>query len=262
MQDTLTVIIITHNAALTLEATLMSVSFANEIIIVDSGSDDETLQIAKRFTDQVVVTKDWPGFGVQKNRALDLARSSWVLSLDADEVLTEPLQAEIQNLLKSERDFLGYAIPARLHFQGRVLRYGICYRERVLRLFKRGFGRFTDDLVHERLVVNGSVSCLHHFMLHHSYQSIEHLLTKSVRYARLGAEVRYARGVRGGLFFAIVHALGAFFKFFVLRLGFLDGSMGFVLAITASFAAFYRYVLIGMLHVQADQAVKPGVRDF
>jgi glycosyltransferase involved in cell wall biosynthesis len=241
----LSVIMITHNAMATLEAALCSVAFADELIVVDSGSDDGTVALAKRFTDRVVVTEDWPGFGKQKNRALALASRDWVLCLDADEVLSAPLQAEIQAIVSDKQaPCVAYEIARRLRFHGKVLRYGVCYRERVLRLFRRAHGRFTDDLVHEKIVVDGSVACLKHWMWHDSYRDVMHLLDKVLGYARLGASVRLKRGCRGGIGIAVVHGVGAFVKFFFLRLGFLDGALGFLFAWTASVEAFYRYVYL------------------
>ena len=147
----LSVTVITHNEAHNIEACLRSVSFADQLVVLDSGSTDDTVQIARSLGAEVSVSPDWPGFGIQKNRALALATSEWVLSLDADERVTPELQVEILACLKSPA-FDVYSFPRLSSYCGQYMRHSGWYPDRVTRLFRRTAARFSDDLVHEKVV--------------------------------------------------------------------------------------------------------------
>jgi glycosyltransferase involved in cell wall biosynthesis len=238
----LSVILITYNAAAHLEKCLASVAWADEIIVLDSGSQDATVEICRKYTKKVYFSEDWQGFGVQKNRVLAYAQSEWILSLDADEVIPENLQIEIQQAVQ-QTEFTAFRVSRLSRFMGRWIHHSGWRPDYVTRLFRRDGAKFSDDLVHEKLEVqHGKVGTLHSPMLHYTYDSIEQLLEKTNRYSTDSAVMHEARGKRGSLRQAIGHGMWAFFRTYVLRRGFLDGREGFLLAVANAEVAFYRYV--------------------
>ena len=245
----LSVILITRNEAHNVADCLRSVAFADEWIVVDSGSTDGTCEIARSLGATVVSHSDWPGFGPQKNRALDLARGSWVLSIDADERVSDELAASIQSLTRAPpgQALPGYALSRLSSFCGQWMRHGDWYPDRVLRLFKRGAGRFSDDLVHERLVVHGECGPLAGELLHHTMATLDDALDKMNRYSSGRAIDRVRGGQRGGLAAALGHGLWAFVRCYGLRRGFLDGRLGFVLALYVAEGTYYRYLKMSVL---------------
>jgi glycosyltransferase involved in cell wall biosynthesis len=237
----LSVILITKNEAGNLRACLESVAWADEIILVDSGSHDGTLEIAREFTPHVHLHPDWPGFGPQKNRALDYATGDWVLSLDADERVTPALRAEIEAVLATPLA-AGYRIPRLSSFCGRFMHHSGWRPDYVLRLFRRGQGRFSEALVHESVQLEGLVGHLQASLLHYSYRDMDDVIAKLNHYSSAAAKQLEARGKRGSLSQAIVHGLWAFVRTYFLRAGFLDGREGFMLAVMNAENSYYRYV--------------------
>jgi glycosyltransferase involved in cell wall biosynthesis len=236
----LSVIVITRDEEHTIADCLDSVSWADEIVVFDSGSRDRTVEICRRYTDKVFET-DWPGFGIQKNRALEQARCDWVLNLDADERVTQALAEEIRERLGDTRAS-GFDIPFKSSYLGRFMVHGDWRGEHHVRLFRRVAGRFTDDRVHERLIVQGGVESLRNPIEHHSYDDLEEVLDKVNRYSTAGAELKHARGQRSSLGKALSHALWTFLKGYLFKGGFLDGREGFLLALSNTEGCFYRYV--------------------
>jgi len=241
MKPRLSATIIVKNGERTIERCLRSVSFADEIIVLDSGSTDQTLAIARRHTECVHVSADWPGFGRQKNRALDLATGEWVLSLDADEYLTSALAEEIQRAI-AKPDCDVYAVPRLSSYCGRTIRHSGWWPDDVVRLFRRGGARFSDDLVHERLVFVGRCGRLAEPMHHESFHDLDDVLDKVNRYSTAGARQALQRGRSGGVLKAVVHGLWAFVRTYFLRGGILDGREGFLLAVSNAEGVYYRYL--------------------
>ncbi|MGN2390459.1 glycosyltransferase family 2 protein [Pelomicrobium sp. G1] len=239
---TLSVIVITKNAQETFERCLASVAWADEIVVLDSGSRDATVEIARRFTDKVEVSPDWPGFGPQKNRALARATGDWVLSLDADEWVPEDLRQEIERALQAPGDRVAFRIPRLSSFCGRYMRHSGWWPDYVTRLFKRGSARFSEDLVHERLLCDGPVGTLKQPLRHEAIQNLEEMLEKMNAYSTAGALMAHQRGRRAGLATAVGHGLWTFIRTYFLRAGFLDGKEGFMLAVCNAEGAYYRYV--------------------
>jgi glycosyltransferase involved in cell wall biosynthesis len=237
----LSVILITKNEAANIRACLESVAWADEIIVVDSGSTDGTQEIARQFTPHVHLHADWPGFGPQKNLALSYATGDWVLSLDADERVTSALHAEIEAALASPQAD-GYRIPRLSSFCGRFMHHSGWRPDHVLRLFRRQHGRFSEALVHESVQVNGAVANLREDLLHYSYRDFGDVITKLNHYSSAAAAQMDASGRRGGLSQAILHGAWAFFRTYVLRAGFLDGREGFMLAVMNAENSYYRYI--------------------
>jgi glycosyltransferase involved in cell wall biosynthesis len=241
----LSVILITRNEADNIAACLESVAWADEIIVVDSGSSDETPAICRRYTPHVTVT-DWPGFGPQKNRALDLASCDWVLSIDADERVTAELRTEIQRVLAApEAD--AYALPRLSSFLGQPMRHGGWWPDYVTRLFRRGTARFGEARVHEALQVQGRCGRLHSHLVHHPYRRLGQVIGKMDSYSSAAALAMAERGRSAGLSNALLHGFFAFLRTYLLRAGFLDGKLGFVLAVSNGEGAYYKYLKLAEL---------------
>jgi len=253
----LSVTLITHNESRHIAACLKSVAFADEWVVVDSGSTDVTREIAESLGARVVKTDDWPGFGVQKNRALDLAQGRWVLSIDADERVSEALAERIQAVIRSEEAADGYELSRISRFCGQWMRHGDWNPDRVLRLFRREAGRFTDDLVHERLNVQGRVQRLSGDLLHDTMPTLDDALAKMNRYSSGRALDKVKAGGRGGLGAAFGHGLWAFLRCYLLKRGFLDGRLGLVLAIYQAEGTYYRYLKMGLLTQQMRNPIEP-----
>lgn len=239
----LSVAIIACNEAHRIARCLQSVSFADQIVVLDSGSTDDTVAIARGLGADVEVTPDWPGFGPQKNRALARCRYRWVLSIDADEQVSDALAAEILRVLREapvEATVAGYWLRRSSRYCGQVIRHGLWGNDRVLRLFERQRGRFTDARVHESLVCDGETRVLEGILVHDSVDSPEDARSKARRYAFLGAEALRARG-RGGALQGGVHAGWSFVRGYLLRAGFLDGRFGLTLARLNAAGTFWKY---------------------
>lgn len=244
----LSVILITKNEAANIKDCLESVSFANEIIVVDSQSSDQTVKIAQSFGAKVEITSDWPGFGPQKNRALSLATQDWVLSIDADERVTPELKDEILAVINSSSSTNCYAIPRLSWYCGRFMKHSGWYPDYVERLFKRGSAKFSDHLVHERLLPTGTVKKLKHHFLHYSFKNFSQVLQKIDSYSTASANQACQQGKKSSVLKAIGHGLWAFFRTYFLRLGFLDGQQGLALAISNAEGTYYRYIKIWLLN--------------
>ena len=205
---TLAVIVITKNEARNIVACLQSVRFADQIVVLDSESTDGTAELAKSMGAELSQSADWPGFGIQKNRALALANCDWVLSIDADERITP---------------------------------------DRITRLFKRGSASFSNDLVHEKLITHRAVGRLQAHLLHESFNDFEAVLDKANRYSTAGAQHLLQQGKKASIRQALGHGLWAFVRTYVFRLGFLDGRMGLLLAISNAEGTYYRYLKVWLM---------------
>ena len=240
-------IVIVKDEEAVIRRCLESVAWADEIVVLDCGSRDATVAICRELGAQVQVTADWPGFGPQKNRALELARGDWVLSLDADEWVSAELRAEIAAAIAQPGAAVAFRMPRRSSFCGRIMRHSGWWPDHVTRLFRRGCARFSDDLVHERLVVDGRSASLHSPLLHQAVRDLDQALAKMNAYSSSGAAMQLARGRRGGIARALAHGAWTFLRSYFLRLGFLDGRAGFLLAVLNAEGAYYRYVKLMLL---------------
>jgi glycosyltransferase involved in cell wall biosynthesis len=241
----LSAIIITRNEAGNIGECLDSVAFCDERIVVDCGSSDGTLLIAKEKGARVAF-HEWKGFGPQKGYALSLAHGDWVLSIDADERVTPELAVEMRGAIQ-ETEADGFELLRSSTFCGATIRYSGWSPDRVLRLFRRGKGRFTDDVVHERVVCEGATSRLKAVLLHYPVAGLEDAIRRMDTYSTLGAEKIAASGRRVSIMTAIAHGLFAFLRTYVLRLGFLDGVAGFMLAVAVAEGSYYRYMKAWLL---------------
>jgi len=248
----LSVIIIAKNEGTHIGPCLQSVLWADEIIVLDSGSEDDTVEICKQYTDSVFIT-DWPGFGIQKQRALDKAQGDWVLSIDADEVVTTELRTEIEKALQ-QQEFNGYYIPRLSSYCGKQIRHGGWWPDYVLRLFRRSTGYFTESVVHERIVVQGEIGKLTSPLLHDAFVSLDEVLRKVNDYSSLGAEMLRQKGVKPTLSKAIFKAFWIFIRTYLLKAAFLDGRQGLMLSISNAEGTYYKYVkLLELQNRQSQQ---------
>lgn len=246
-QPRLSVIIITLNEAKNIRACLESISWADEIIVVDSGSSDETTAICQEFSAKILINSDWQGFGYQKNLALQQATGDWVLSLDADERVSPALRKTIeQTIALPTAD--AYMLPRQAYFLGKAMRHGGWWPDYVLRLFRRDCGEFSNVLVHETVITQGKVAKLPQPLIHYSYVSLEQLLSKINQYSSAGAKQAKEKGKRGSLHKALGRGMWAFFRAYCLRAGFLDGSAGLIAAISKGEETYYRYLKLETLN--------------
>lgn len=239
MAEPFSAVIITLDAGMQLKACLDSVAFADEIVVVDSGSTDDTLDIA-RHAGARVFRQNWLGFGRQKQLAVQHARRDWVLCIDADERVSDALRASILAELIRPR-FHAYKMARCNRFMGRWLRHGEGYPDLSLRLFHRAHARWSDDEVHERVINDGLVGRLRGDLLHESESGLADYLTKQNRYTTLQAQRLYAQGAKGHLISMLGNPCARFLKFYIFRLGFLDGIPGLIHILIGCFNTFLKY---------------------
>ena len=238
----ISIIVITKNEAHDIRECLKSISWADEIIILDSDSTDDTVKIAREFTKHVYISQDWQGFGIQKNRALAYATKEWVLSLDADERVTEELRAEIEEAIAKPNSNSGFRIPRSSNYCGKFMRHSGWSPDYVVRLFRKDFGKFSESIVHENLVINGNIGTIKHPISHYAFSDLEEVLDKINRYSSAGATQKLNQGKKSSLGKALRHGLWAFMRTFFIQAGFLDGREGFMLAVSNAEGVYYRYL--------------------
>ena len=243
----LSVIIITKNGEALVRRCLESVAWADEIVVVDSGSTDRTVEICREFGAKVHVTPDWPGHGPQKNRALDRATGEWVFSLDHDEWATAEVREEILATVAAPGDRVAFALPRRSSFCGRFMRHSGWWPDHVTRLWRRGAARFSEDHMHDRVIVNGPMARLRHPIMHESVSSLDQMIGKMNSYSSASAAMLHRQGRRASLATALLHGWWAFMRTYFLRLGFLDGREGFMLAVANAEGSYYRYLKLMLL---------------
>ena len=243
--QTLSIIIVARNEAINIAECVRSARFADEVIVLDSGSTDGTPELAGTEGAHVVQT-DWPGYGPQNNRGIDLAAGDWFFSLDADERISPELAAEIRKAIE-RCDVNGFRVPRTSMYCGRFMQHGGWTPDYTRRLARRGKGRFTEHFLHANLQIEGPTGSLRQPIIHYSYRSMEAVLEKMNRYSSASARDLTGAGRKGSLGRAIGHGLWAFFRTYVLRLGFLDGRFGFMLAVSNAEGTYYRYVKLWLM---------------
>ena len=236
----ITITLITLNSEKTLKTVLEAVSWADEIVLVDSGSTDGTLEIARHFKAKIIY-RAFDGYGSQKNFATEQASNDWILSLDDDEILTPELQQEIQNLDLSATDYHGYKIPRSLIFLGKLLRFSGEYKRLTLRLFNRKYGNWNAEYVHESVEVNGKTATLKHQILHDSYRDLTDYFNKFNKYTSLGAKTLAERGKTASSFKIITRFPTTFLKIYLLKGSCLDGYAGFMWALLTAINPVVKY---------------------
>ena len=245
----LSLCVITRDAAAEIEDCLASAPFAGEVVVVDSGSRDDTVEIARRRGARVI-ERGWPGFGAQKQFAVGAATHDWVLCLDADERVTPELARSIAREMEAPRA-AAYAFARRNRFLGRWLAHGEGYPDWNLRLFDRRHARWSEDPVHEHVLADGAVARLRGDLLHASAESLDDYLAKQNRYTTLQAAAMHARGERAGLARLVLSPLVRFVRFYVLKLGFLDGVAGLVHIAIGCQNSFLKYAKLRALQAES-----------
>lgn len=249
-KPSLSIIIAAKNEAQNISDCINSASFADEVIVLDSGSTDGT-QLLAESCGATVVSTDWPGYGPQQSRGISLARSDWVLSLDADERITPNLRDEILNAINNPKAD-GYRLPRLSSLCGTFIHHGGWRPDFTLRLVKRKKAGFTHHFLHAHMTVNGSKADLHESLIHYSYRNLDDVLEKLNRYASGNAKDLYAKGVKGSLTKAITHGVWAFFRTYFIRAGFLDGRYGFILAVYNAESTYYKYLKLLAMQEKSD----------
>ena len=234
----ISVTVVTWNEEERLRRCLESVAWADEIVVVDAGSDDKTVEIARSFTDHVLV-RAWDGFAAQKNFALERARGEWALALDADEEVSPELADEIRRVVAAPSAD-GYSMPRRNIFWGRWVRHGRLYPDWQLRLFRRDRGRFVARQVHESVEVDGKVDRLAGALVHRSYRDVADFIARTNRYTTLAADDWVRRGRPLRACDLLLRPAGRFFAMYVVHAGFRDGWRGFLLAVLYAYYVFVR----------------------
>jgi glycosyltransferase involved in cell wall biosynthesis len=235
-------IVITRNEEANIARCLESLSFCEETIVVDSGSQDQTCEIAKRFTAKVY-HRPWEGFSAQKNAAHQWASQTWVLSVDADECVTADLEAEIRQLFTAGEiaRFSAFSIPRRtIHF-GKWIRHGGWYPNRLVRLFKHTEGQWEGNELHEKWVTRGEVGALNADLEHHSFVDLADQVGRNNRYSSLGAEKLLREQHPFSVWKLLVKPITKFLETYCLKRGFLDGYPGFIISISAAYSVFLKW---------------------
>ena len=246
----LSVVIITLNEEPKIKDCLESVAWADEIIVVDSFSKDNTVEIAGNYTDKIY-QREFTGFGEQKNFALSKASGDWILSIDADERVTSELQEEIKRTLANPRA-CGYYMPRKSYFSNKWIKHCGWWPDYLLRLFRKDCGHFSDRAVHEALQVDGPTVKLKNPLEHYPFFSISDLIKKADTYSTLGAKVMVAEGKSSSSCHALTHSTLSFLKMYFLRLGILDGWRGLAIAFSNAVGVFYRYMKCVEMKEQQD----------
>ncbi len=243
-KPTLAIALIVKNEAQHLEACLETVhDWVNEIVVMDSGSTDNTEEIARRYTDKFFVNDTWPGFGPQRRLAQSHVESDYILWLDADERVTPELKESILQAVAENKTNTLYQFARLSWVFGRYIRHCGWYPDRVLRLYPTKLTQYNDALVHEKVEMNSSMKLetLKGDAIHYTYNDIHHYLVKSAGYAKAWADQRQAKGKKSSLSQGIGHALGCFLKMYVLKRGFLDGKQGFLISLLSAHSTFVKY---------------------
>ncbi len=243
----ITAIIPTLNEEFNIEEAIKSVRFADEIIVIDSFSDDETVNLAQKLGVQVV-QRVFDNFSSQKNYAIDLAKHDWIYVLDADERVNEELKDEILNAVRTANDCVGFYIYRAFYFFDRKINYGGWQRDKVIRLFRKDTCKYDGKLVHELIEYDGEIGFLKNKIDHYSYQNYDYYSIKLDQYTSLQAEELFKKKRKVNAYHVIIKPIYRFCSHYILRLGFLDGFPGFVLANHHAYGVFTRYVKLWLLY--------------
>lgn len=233
-------VIIAKNEEKNLPRCLSALTWADEIVVVDTGSSDRTKEIVVQFGCRLC-TSDWLGFGLTKQFAVEKASNNWVLVVDADEEVTKTLQVAIKKILQNPQ-YVAYRVLRCSYYLGRLIRYSGWQHDYTLRLFNRNEAAFNELSVHESVRTDKPIGKIDAILLHHTYPTLEMHLQKMELYANLGAENLFKKGKKSSILMAILRGVSKFFKMYLLKKGFLDGKEGLVLAIMSSFGVFLKYL--------------------
>lgn len=248
------VIIITYNEEENIKRCLRNLTWCDEIIVVDSGSTDKTIEICKQFNCKIF-HKTFEGYGLQKRYAVSLAKNDWVLSLDADEILTTKVIDEIKKKMLAP-DCNGYLIPMEFVFMGQPFTFGRESGKHFLRLFNKQFGNFTNSKVHETVEVEGKEKKLKNRLLHYSYRNFQQLLDKVSKYSTYGAEESYKKGKKKSTLAIVCGLPYNFFRLYFLNANFLNGLNGFYWSVFGAYYHFVKYIKLNEMYKKEAISIK------
>lgn len=249
--EKLTVTVLAKNEESNIERCLRSVHWADELLVVDSGSTDKTLDICRKYGCKIVET-DWLGFGPTRQLSIERAANDWILVIDADEEVTEALANRINQLLSSPDDNKGYSFKRNSFYLGKQIRF--CWgRDFTLRLFNREKGNYNDNNVHESVDLEAEVVKFKEPILHYTYPTIESHIKKINLYSTLGAIQSYEKGKRSSIIKAVLRGIYFFIEMYFFRLGFLDGKEGLILSIISSYGSSIKYFKIWEIQRKSPQ---------
>lgn len=239
-------IIPTLNEELHIKEAIESVSFADEILVIDSFSSDKTVEIAKSLNARVI-QREFDDFSSQKNYAISKATYDWVYILDADERVTSNLRKEILDRVSDVEDYVGFYVYRSFYFLGKKLRYSGWQHDRVVRLFRKDACKYDGKLVHEKIITEGKLGYLNNRLEHYSYRDYDHYVAKLNQYAALKAKSLYEKGKKVTLYHVLIKPPVRFVIHYFIKLGFLDGFQGFVISILLSYGVLTRYIKLWLL---------------
>ena len=245
----ITAIIPTYNEEENIQRALDSVSFADEILVIDSFSNDKTVEIVlKKYPDVKLIQRIFDDFSSQKNYAIDKASNDWVFILDADEEINDILKEEIKYCLSNIKEETGFYFNRDFYFMGKRIAFGGYANNKVIRLFNRSFCRYNGNLVHEKIVANGEIGQIKEPMLHWSYKNFTHYLNKVHRYKEFQAKELLSKGKRSTIFHFIFKPFFRFFSHYILKLGFLDGYRGFIIAAIQGYGILIKFIYLRLFN--------------
>lgn len=240
MNNKLSVTIITKNEEKNIQRCLNSVKWADEIVVVDSGSTDKTVSICENFGCKVIKT-EWKGFGKTKKFAVDNASYNWIFSIDADEEVTKELKDHIQKILSYPKARC-YKLKRRSYYLGKKIQYCGWNNDYPLRLFNRKYGNFNEKIVHESVQLTGRVDRIESELVHYTYPTLESHVNRMIKYAELSAKQKFKNGKSVTICGAIIRSLIKFIKMYFFQLGLLDGKHGLLLSLNSSYGVFLKYL--------------------
>jgi glycosyltransferase involved in cell wall biosynthesis len=239
-------VVIARNEEAVIGRCIESLLWTREIVVVDSGSTDRTVEIC-RDLGATVYPADWQGPATQRNRGIDKSTSEWILALDADEWVTDELRREIEQAITASGNVVAYRIPRLSSYCGRYMRHSGWWPDYVSRLFKRGDARFGGGIVHDHLICDGPTGKLRSHLMHEPFKDLTKVLEKLNAYSTWGAQRLQEEGARSSLTRAVAHGVWAFLRTYILRAGFLDGREGFMLAVSNAEGTYYKYAKLMLM---------------
>ncbi|MEH0690621.1 glycosyltransferase family 2 protein [Vibrio cholerae] len=252
--NTIAAVLIVKNEAKCLKKCLDSVKdFVDEIVILDSGSSDDTESIARQYTDKFYTNKEWPGFGLQRQKAESYVESDFVLWLDADEVVSDKLAKSIVASVNEHSDSTVYQLNRKNSAYGKVIHHSGWSPDWIVRLYKRGEAKYNSALVHEKVIYSGPSKHLDGYLFHETYDDLHHHIQKSTYYIKLWADEREGKK-KSGILTSLVHAFWAFFRMYFIHRGFLDGKHGFIIAWVAMHSTFVKYIDLYLREYKNDKS--------
>lgn len=237
-------VIITKNEEKNIELCLKSLDWADEIIIYDSGSTDQTLEICEKYKAKVYQSEKWEGFGIAKRTAVAFAQNDWVFVIDADEEVSPELKNKLLSFKGNKPEYDAYRIRRISYYSNKRVRYSGWQNDFTLRLFNQTKAGFNDKIVHESVVVNGTTGVILEVLNHYTYPEIQVHIKKMTAYSMLGAEQAFNKGKKSSIIFAVLNGLSKFIKMYFIKLGILDGKTGLILAVNSAFGVYLKYIYL------------------